>query len=131
MPNPGPKPLPTTIGFPTLADWEAEGVPLFARCRVCGREVCLMPRSYTLRFGRQTSFWRTMKRLRCTICRAAAEIRRVPTGQVTPNFIQVFDREAAADVEVFDAMLSRADEAKKGDGDYCEKPMSRAGRKKR
>lgn len=101
MPNPGPKPLPTTIGFPTLADWEAEGVPLFARCRVCGREVCLMPRSYTLRFGRQTSFWRTMKRLRCTICRAAA-----------------------ADAEVFDAMLSRADEAKKSDGDYREKPRS-------
>jgi hypothetical protein len=131
MPKSEPRPLPTTIGFPTLADWEAEGVPLFARCRTCGREVCLMPRSYTMRFGRQTAFWRVMKRLRCTICRAPAEIRRVPSGRVTPNFIQVFDRDAEADVKVFDAMLSRADEGGKGDGDYREKPMSRAVRERR
>jgi hypothetical protein len=125
-----PKP-PTTIGFPTLGNWETEAVPLFARCKVCGREVCLMPRAYTTRFGRQTAFWRILKRLRCTICRAPAEIRRVPTGKVTPNFIQVFNRDAEADVEVFDSMLSRADEAKKSDGDYREKPMSRAGRARR
>lgn len=131
MPKPGTKPLPTTIGFPTLADWEAEGVPLFACCRVCGREVCLMPRSYTLRFGRQTAFWRTMKRLRCTICRAPADIRRVPTGRVTPNFIQVFDREATADAAVFDAMLSRADEGKTSDANDRAKPMSRARRTRR
>lgn len=130
MPRPDSRPLPTTLGFPTLGDWETEGSPLFAQCRVCGREVCLMPRSYTSRYGRQTAFWRTMKRLRCTICRAPAEIRRVPSGKVTPNFIQVFNRDAEADAEVFDAMLSRADEAKASDGDYREKAILRAGRKR-
>ncbi|MBS4048585.1 MAG: hypothetical protein KG075_19730 [Alphaproteobacteria bacterium] len=131
MPSSEPRPLPTTIGFPTLGDWEAEGAPLFAQCKTCGREVCLMPRSYTMRFGRQAAFWRTMKRLRCTICRAPASIRRVPSGKVTPNFLQVFDRRTAADAEVFDAMLSRADEAKASDGDYRETRTSRAGRGRR
>jgi len=131
MSKSAPKALPATIGFPTLADWEAEGSPLFAQCKTCGREVCLMPRSYTMRFGRQTSFWRIMKRLRCTICRAPANIRRVPSGQVTPNFIQVFGRDAEAEVEVFDAMLSRADEAKASDGDNRETRTSRAGRARR
>jgi hypothetical protein len=60
-----PKPLPTTLG-----DREVDGTPLFARCRVCGREV-------------------------------------------------------EADAEVFDAMLSRADEARKSDRDCRQMRKSR------
>lgn len=115
----------------TLGDWEADGAPLFAQCKVCHREVCLMPRAYTQRFGRTTAFWRTMRRLRCTICRAPANILRAPTGKVTPNFFQAFNREAAAEVEVFDAMLSRADEARASAGDYRETSRTRGERGRR
>lgn len=105
-----------TLGFPSLGHWAEDGSPLFAKCRGCGRQVCLTPAPYVARFGRHMGFWRTMRRLSCTVCRSKADIRRVPDGQVTHNLMEIFRPAFDEDhTKVFDAMLSRADESKHGE----------------
>jgi len=79
------------IGYRTLGDWAQDARPLFAACLGCGREVRLVPHSYAARFGTYARFWRTIRRLRCTVCREPAEIHTTPQGRITPNLLEVFD----------------------------------------
>lgn len=79
------------IGYRRLKDWRDADLPLFAVCRGCGRQVCLIASAYVVRFGEDKPFWRIMKRLRCTVCRSTAEILSAPTGPTSPNLMEVFD----------------------------------------